>query len=166
MPIRSICNTDWPEIMAIQNQCYLEFISESLVVMQSKWLTSPTTCTVFEDDNRILAYALTHPWQRGDAPSLDSELTDIAPANCLYLHDMAISPEAQGMGLGKLLLSNIISIARQLTLDGIGLVAVQGAQTYWQQRGFMPAAPSNTLLQSLNSYPPGACYLYLPLTQA
>nr|WP_268921101.1 hypothetical protein [Shewanella vesiculosa] len=41
MSIRPITANDWPAIMAIQAQCYVELTPESLEVMQSKWQTSP-----------------------------------------------------------------------------------------------------------------------------
>jgi GNAT superfamily N-acetyltransferase len=163
MSIRPIYATDWPAIMAIQAQCYVELAPESLGVMQSKWRTSPTSCVVFERQGRVLAYALVHPWQRGDAPSLNTEISGQIDANCWYLHDMAIAPNAQGMGIGKQLFTYVVNQAKALTVKGIGLVAVQGAQTYWQQQGFKADITSAKLTQSLDSYPDGACYLYLPL---
>lgn len=163
MSIRPITANDWPAIMAIQAQCYVELTPESLEVMQSKWQTSPTSCVVFERQGNVLAYALVHPWQRGDAPSLNRELKGPIESNSWYLHDMAISPNAQGMGIGKQLFTYLINQAKTLMLNGIGLVAVQGAQTYWQQQGFKPEPTSAKLAQSLESYPTGACYLYLPL---
>ena len=162
MLVRPIVQSDWPAIMEIQTQCYLELTPESLAVMQSKWLLSPDTCLVFEKQNTILAYVLTHPWQYGDAPSLGTELTSINSSNCLYLHDMAISPNSQKMGLGKQLFEQIVIRAKQGNYSGIGLVAVQGAQTYWQRQGFRPNSPSKKL--TLSSYPTGACYLYLSLS--
>jgi GNAT superfamily N-acetyltransferase len=163
MSIRPICSTDWPAIMAIQAQCYVELTPESLGVMQSKWRASPTSCLVFEQQGRVLAYALVHPWQRGDAPSLETDISGQINANCWYLHDMAITPNAQGMGIGKQLFIYMVNQAKALAVNGIGLVAVQGAQTYWQPQGFKPDITSAKLTQSLNSYPDGACYLYLPL---
>ncbi|MGX9460809.1 GNAT family N-acetyltransferase [Shewanella sp. A14] len=150
--------------MAIQAQCYVELTPESLSVMQSKWQASPTTCLVFEQNNTVLAYALVHPWPRGDVPSLDTEITKHNTTGSWYLHDMAISPRAQGMGVGKQLCAYIINQAKTSMANGIGLVAVQGAQTYWQQQGFKPESTSTKLTASLSSYPVGACYLYLSLS--
>ena len=163
MSIRPINASDWPIIMAIQAQCYVELTPESLMVMQSKWQSAPASCLVFEHKNEVLAYALVHPWPRGDAPSLDTEIPTHISTDSWYLHDMAISPHAQGMGIGKQLLTYIVRQATALSIQGIGLVAVQGAHTYWQQQGFTPGITSTKLTQSLNSYPVGAYYLYLSL---
>ncbi|MGI2174641.1 GNAT family N-acetyltransferase [Shewanella ulleungensis] len=149
--------------MAIQAQCYVELTPESLSVMQSKWLASPSTCVVFEQAQEVLAYALVHPWNRGDAPSLDSEISS-QHSNSWYLHDMAIAPRAQGLGVGKQLLTHLLDQASALNIDGIGLVAVQGAHSYWLQQGFKPHATSPKLTQSLGTYPVGASYLYLTLS--
>ncbi|GGQ33410.1 N-acetyltransferase [Shewanella litoralis] len=162
MPIRPICLTDWSSIMTIQAQCYVELTPESLSVMQSKWLASPATCVVFEQAQQVLAYALVHPWTPGDAPSLAIEITT-QDVNSWYLHDMAIAPNAQGLGIGKQLLTHILNQGRALDIDGIGLVAVQDAHSYWLQQGFKPHATSTKLTQSLSSYPANACYLYLTL---
>ncbi|MGI2105200.1 GNAT family N-acetyltransferase [Shewanella frigidimarina] len=164
MSIRPITTTDWPAIMAIQAQCYVELTPESLGVMQSKWQASPTSCVVFEQQDNVLAYALVHPWLQGDAPSLDTEISGQINADSWYLHDMAISPSAQGMGIGKKLFNHIVNQAKNLAINGIGLVAVQGAHTYWLQQGFKPNTTSVKLTKSLDSYPAGACYLYLSLS--
>lgn len=164
MSIRQITTTDWPAIMAIQAQCYVELTPESLGVMQSKWQASPTSCVVFEQQDNVLAYALVHPWLQGDAPSLDTEISGQINADSWYLHDMAISPSAQGMGIGKKLFKHIVNQAKNLAVNGIGLVAVQGAHTYWLQQGFKPNTTSVKLTKSLDSYPAGACYLYLSLS--
>ena len=162
MLIRPICAADWPTIMAIQAQCYVELTPESLTVMQSKWLASPSTCVVFEQKQQVLAYALVHPWSRADAPSLNCEIST-QNTNSWYLHDMAIALNAQNMGIGKKLIAYVLNLAKTANIDGIGLVAVQGAQSYWQQQGFKPHATSKSLTQSLSSYPDDACYLYLAL---
>ena len=77
---------------------------------------------------------------------------------------MAISPSAQGMGIGKKLFNYIVNQAEILAINGIGLVAVQGAHTYWLHQGFTPNTTSAKLTKSLDSDPVGACYLYLSLS--
>ncbi|UJF21584.1 GNAT family N-acetyltransferase [Shewanella sp. OMA3-2] len=162
MKIRQITVKDWPAIMAIQASCYHDINPESLEVMQSKWQRSPQSCLVLEHHNQIVAYILCHPWLKGDAPKLNTILTVVNDTQSLYIHDMAVSPAAQGLGIAKQLVNHIILTSVELGFFGIGLVAIQGAGEFWQRFGFKPLTDiSPTLLTSLASYNHDACYLFL-----
>ncbi|MCL1116882.1 MULTISPECIES: GNAT family N-acetyltransferase [Pseudomonadati] len=167
MSIRQITANDWPAIMAIQQSCYHDITPESLESMQSKWRVSPNSCMVYEYQNQIMAYILTHPWQKGDAPKLDSVLSSIKETKSLYIHDMAVSPSAQGLGVAKKLVNQVITISTNSDFAGIGLIAIQGARTFWQAFGFQPFDNiSGSLSASLASYSDDACYMYLQADKA
>ena len=167
MNIRQITAKDWPAIMAIQQNCYHDIAPESLASMQSKWLVSPDSCMVYEHQGQIMAYVLTHPWQKGDAPKLDSVFTSIEDSCSLYIHDMAVSPCAQGLGVAKKLVNHVVQISTTLGFSGIGLIAIQGASEFWQRFGFQPVNNmSKQLSTSLASYSDDACYMYLRADKA
>ena len=163
MIIRSITEQDWPQIMAIQAACYTEVTPEPLSAMRSKWLASADTCWVIENSLQVCGYALSHPWYKGQAAKLNIETPAQVNGDCLYLHDMAISPEAQGSGAGKMLMTQLINHSKTLNVLGIGLVAVQGANTYWQRFGFKQSSDTQPLLQSLQGYPQDTVYLWLDI---
>ncbi|BDM63445.1 hypothetical protein NFHSH190041_08970 [Shewanella sp. NFH-SH190041] len=107
MLIRAVEHRDWPAIMAIQEACYHAFDPEPLSVMQSKWHLSPSTCFISEYHHRVVGYCLAHPW-RGAPPALNQQLpTQISQPDTLYLHDMALAPQAQGLGAGQAMLKQL-----------------------------------------------------------
>lgn len=166
MKIRPITAEDWPAIMIIQANCYHDINPESLEVMQSKWQASPQSCLVLEHNDQIVAYILCHPWPKGDAPKLNTILTVINDTHSLYIHDMAVSPTAQGLGVAKQLVNHTILVSVEQGFSGIGLVAIQGASEFWQRFGFTPFNNiSSTLFTSLASYNDDACYLFFNTQQ-
>lgn len=137
MLIRYITSQDWTDIMSIQDECYHAFVPESLSVMQSKWLVSPRSCFVVELENSLVGYCLSHPWDKYNPPALEQKITQkpINP-NTLYIHDMALKEETQGMGLGKALLKSCSDFAMEQSLSSISLIAVQNAAHFWKKQGF------------------------------
>ncbi|MCL1141862.1 GNAT family N-acetyltransferase [Shewanella gaetbuli] len=167
MSIRRVIESDWPSIMSIQADCYHEITPESLEVMQSKWQVSPDTCWVYEHQGQVSGYILTHAWKKGDAPKLDSVLTHqnngaSINATSHYIHDMAVSPQAQGLGIAKKLVQQLINFCQNHDGRGIGLVAIQGADDFWQRFGFDYHTDTSVgLTRALESYGNDACYMYL-----
>ncbi|WP_228289623.1 GNAT family N-acetyltransferase [Shewanella cyperi] len=157
--LRPITDADWDGIMAIQAQCYGALGPESLEVMQSKWHSSPGSCFVMELQGELLGYCLAHPWQQDAPPPLYQTLPPLERRGKLYLHDMAFSAHARGKGLGKQALAKLTQQARAWQLDALALVAVLGADSYWQRQGFS-AIPCP---KPLDSYGPDALYMNRPL---
>ncbi|QIR15349.1 GNAT family N-acetyltransferase [Shewanella aestuarii] len=147
--------------MAIQHDCYQQITPEPLSVMQSKWHRSPQSCFVVEYKNQVIAYVLAHPWYQAKAPKLDMVLPSIKQADCLYIHDMAVSPKAQGLGIANKLVAEVKNAMTLLNFNGIGLIAIQGACAFWRKHQFSPleSLPS-VLTDSLASYGADAHYLY------
>ena len=60
----------------------------------------------------MLGYAVSHPGRLGRPPALDSRLGELpSDADCLYLHDVALLPEARGLGLGESLVDLLRALA-------------------------------------------------------
>lgn len=155
MQIREIQAQDWPAILRIQDECYPDIEPESLAALQSKARLSPQTCFVVTQDDAVIGYCLAHPWQRDLPPSLEQVLDAAPKQETLYLHDIAFSAKARGLGAGAAVFNRLIEQARNKELDSISLVAVGGAHTYWQRLGFK----SRIIDKSLGSYPEDACYM-------
>ncbi|MCH1928731.1 GNAT family N-acetyltransferase [Shewanella sp. A25] len=159
MLLRAITQGDWEAILAIQDECYSQLEPEPLEVLQSKWLVSPQSCFIIEANNTVVGYCLAHPWTSNKPPALYQELSYLPEADTLYLHDIAISAKAQGLGAGAKALNELKQLAHQLTLHSLSLVAVQGADSYWRKMGFTPKA----IEKDLSSYTDDAMYMVLPL---
>ena len=138
MSIVQISEKSWDGILKIQEEAYTELPAEDVSILKSKWLASPNTCSIYSsNENKILAYLLSHPWGSDSPPKLNEE----APANNdtsnLYLHDLALSNEARGRGIAKALVENLINNAKTQGFTKILLVAVQGSSSFWVKYGFM-----------------------------
>ncbi|QBF82120.1 GNAT family N-acetyltransferase [Shewanella maritima] len=160
MIIRPIAAGDWLAIMTIQSQCYPQDTCESKAVLQDKAQRFAESCLVVEFDGQVAAYVFAHPWQQLDAPSLNLELTSIESADCLYIHDMAVSPNFQGKGIAKQLFKQLLAIKQQNQLGHMALVALPEALTFWQTLGFSaPNVLPDKVRASLASYPENTQYL-------
>ncbi|MFP3345463.1 GNAT family N-acetyltransferase, partial [Halomonas sp. SIMBA_159] len=70
-----------------------------------------------------------------------------------YLHDMAVSQNARGLGLASRLLNYAEQYAIELGFSRLALVAVQGSVPYWQKRGFVVVnLSSSEATRALASY--------------
>ncbi|CUB02651.1 GNAT family N-acetyltransferase [Marinomonas fungiae] len=138
--IREIVNTDWPQIMRIQSQVYHDVVPEPLEVMQGKWLRSPQLCFVYCCDTnpaQIGGYILAHTWAGESLPELGQSLSKGVVEEYVFLHDLAISPEYQGQGVGPLLAEFLLARAQKSGWQEFRLVSVQGSVPFWQRFGFM-----------------------------
>ncbi len=99
----------------------------------------PAGCFLAEEKGLPLGYGLSHPSLLGRSPPLNSLLGALPETpDCLYLHDLALLPEARRGGLGAALTLHLVSVAAQHGLDTLALTAVAGADSFWQKLGFRP----------------------------
>lgn len=136
MPISIITPDLWQEILAIQTEVYGNGFHEDIEVLKSKWLVSPETCLVYQSENRIDAYLLAHAWNSELPPKLFQTLTPDAKGDILFLHDLAVSSRAKGLGVGGLLVSQLLTIARTKKYTKVILVSVQSSVAFWSKMGF------------------------------
>ncbi|MET1537615.1 GNAT family N-acetyltransferase, partial [Burkholderia sola] len=88
----------------------------------------------------------------------------VEQADTLYLHDMAVHPDAAGQGLARALLAPLWDRARAEGLRHTALVSVQGSRGYWERHGYAVQALASPLQQQrLDSYGDGARYMVRPL---
>lgn len=141
MSITTVREAHWPAILRLQNEAYVEVEPESLPVLQSKWHQSPDLCFVYEDAQRqdIAAYLLAHAWHSPLPPKLYSALPPESEGDCLFIHDLAVSPQYAGQGVGQQMMGQLIQRAREEGFDHMRLVSVQHSSPFWAKLGFQPA---------------------------
>jgi len=132
MIIKEIEEIHWNGILEIQDESYQEIGTEGLEVLKSKKEASPDTCFVcLSNSGEVLGYLLAHPWSGISPPKLFEPLPNIENCKYLYLHDMAISPESKGKGIGRAVAIKLFEVAQRKGIQSISLVAVQGAESFW-----------------------------------
>ncbi|HMJ06259.1 MAG TPA: GNAT family N-acetyltransferase, partial [Chthoniobacterales bacterium] len=127
----------------------------------------PAGCYVLARDREpVLGYLLAYPWLADDAPALNI-LLDALPAApaVMYLHDLALHPNARGAGHAATIVKHLAEVAEAAGWPVITLVAVNNAAAFWQRHGFQ-IRETHSLCQKLTSYGPDARYMVRALPRA
>jgi GNAT superfamily N-acetyltransferase len=159
---------DIASVVRIQSQCYLPGNIESGAVIRARLASATDTAWVAELDGAVCAYLVGYRSRFGQVGALGDGFEPAEMPDCLYLHDLAVGPQARGLGLGPLLVAQALAQARREGLPWSALVSVQGSQAFWRQRGFTASRlddPGQAL--ALSSYAGGpACYMTQALLEA
>ena len=158
---RPMLPTDIPSVVHLQAQCYLPDNIESGTVIRARLASAPDTAWVAERDGAVCAYLVGYRSRLGQVGALGDGFEPATDPNCLYLHDLAVGPQARGLGLGPLLVAYALAQAVREGLAWAALVSVQGSQAFWRQQGFTAMRlDDRDPLQALASYAGGqACYM-------
>jgi GNAT superfamily N-acetyltransferase len=152
---RQARENDLPAICAIGSTIHVA-LPERPDVTAEKLSLFPQGCFVFETGGAVFGYAVSHPWTLGAPPKLDSFLDRLPEtADCLFIHDVAILPQARGRKAAERFLDRALTVAAQRRLRRLELISVYGASALWGRCGFAPA-PCAT---PLGSYGPDALYM-------
>lgn len=137
---RPMTAADLPAVDRIAQRVHVNF-PEPVETFANRLALYPQGCLALERDGRVVGYMVAHPWPRADPPPGLGAIWDALPAaDSLYLHDVALLPDARGMGAGADALGRLFGIARAAGLMHIWLTAVDGADSYWAAKGFRAAA--------------------------
>jgi GNAT superfamily N-acetyltransferase len=167
--VRALCAQDLVAVHALQAQCYPAAYQEPVAAFAAKLAASPETAWGVDHPSQsgvLMAYLFCLPIEGLQWPALHATQA-VAPvqADGLYLHDLALHPDARGRGLGQALVSHARRWAVANKLLALRLIAVQGSVPYWQKLGF--AALSEQALRAssadLGSFGAQACAMALPL---
>ena len=158
--IRLMQSADLRAVVRLQDHCYAEWFYEAPQVVSQRLMLYPQSCWVAVYQDKIWGYLFSYPSKLSHINPLGAEFGQYEQANCLYLHDLAVSPDARGQGVATALLQTAQAYARTLELSYLTLVAVQNSAAFWQQQHFTlePALPLSAQ-QALATYGDKAVYL-------
>lgn len=149
---------DLPDVIRIAAQLH-SGLPERPDVLAEKIRLAPGTCCKLVRAGHCAGYGLAHPWQLEAIPPLDTLLEKIPePAECLYVHDIAILPAARGAGASAAYLARLKQSARASALPAMALTSVYGTAALWRRFGFVERS-SPALTRKLRSYGPSAVYM-------
>lgn len=124
---------------------------------------NPGGCFVLESPDGVRGYLIAYPWRRGAAPALNSLIGALPEdADVIYLHDLALHPQARGGGHTRPIIERLAAQTRADGWPGIALVAVNDAAAFWSRLGFQPV-DSPAMAAKLASYGADARYMVRPL---
>ncbi|MGH6736639.1 MAG: GNAT family N-acetyltransferase [Methyloceanibacter sp.] len=128
-------------------------------VFAEKLTLFPQGCFALAGDGAVVGYAFAHPWRQGGVPKLDALLGGLPEdADCLFLHDVAVLPQARGQGASGALVALLVALAGARGLRALALAAVYGTGRHWARAGFTPAGGESIAAQ-LAPYGAGAQYM-------
>lgn len=158
--IRALGLHDLPGLLAVQVACYGADFIESAEVFARR-LASPANCSLaLEQDGRIVGYLAAYRSALHKVTPLHGDFDTVGAPDTLYLHDLAVHPAHAGRGLAAALLAPLWQRARAEGLRHSALVAVQGAQGYWERHGYaVLALPDAGQRQRLAGYGGGVAYM-------
>jgi ribosomal protein S18 acetylase RimI-like enzyme len=117
---------------------------------------SPSLSFVLAEGEDIAGYLIAYPWPLGRIPPLNALLGALPEArDALYLHDLALRPDARGGGHTRAILDTLFARAGDRP---IALVSVNESAAFWRAQGFA-AHESPDLAVKLASYGPDARYM-------
>lgn len=132
--IRFICPHDIPDIDKLGTCTYPGNYDESTESFQSKIVHNPHTCWVATVDGYVAGYVIAFPYVLGDSYPINQIYSPIENPNCLYIHDLCVSPVFRGLGLAKSLIERVLSLDNKT----IALVAGMQSHSFWHKLGFKP----------------------------
>lgn len=150
--IRRLVQDDLPAALAIQAANYPLFLQENAEAFASRLALPASYCLAAERGGTLAAYLLAHGWSAGEPPPVGTVLGPDAAAEILYIHDLAVSADARGAGLGRRLVDRAFDLAGRDGLRSAELIAVEGAAGYWSGLGFIEGAPSPALAAKVAAY--------------
>ena len=138
---------------------HLGLYAEGIDVFYERIRLAPSGCFVLDSDDGLIGYMFSHPWTRTRPPALHQMLGAIPPdADCLYIHDVAVDRAARGGGQVRSIIEKVLRDAARAGFEVAMLVAVSGADSYWQKLGFKDAT-TDALRRKLADYGDDAVYM-------
>ncbi|MDY6923778.1 MAG: GNAT family N-acetyltransferase [Pseudomonadota bacterium] len=127
---------------------------------ENRLALNPGGCFVLAGaDEAVKGYLVAYPWREGDAPALNTLIETIpADADVLYLHDLALHPNARGGGWTAPVIEQLARSAKTAGWPAIALVAVNDAAPFWERRGFTVVETAD-MAAKLSGYGPDARYM-------
>jgi ribosomal protein S18 acetylase RimI-like enzyme len=138
---------------------------EDREVFADRLALSPGGCFVLAaGEAPARGYLIAYPWRLDDAPPLNIVVGRLPDApDVLYLHDLALAPDAQGGGHAARIVERLAEQAAQAGWPAIALVAVNDAAPFWAGLGFAPRA-TPAMTRKLASYGEDARYMVRTLS--
>ncbi len=161
---RAMTAADLDRLLAIADIVHPAY-PEDRSVFEERLALYPAGCRVAECRGEAIGYGVMHPGRLGVPPPLDTPLGELPPdADCLYLHDIALLPEARGTGLGAAVLDYAHGLAAREGWRWLALTSTPGARSYWDRVGFTPYRDGGPALTAkLESYGGGMSYMTAPV---
>lgn len=154
---------DLEAVIAIQREIYPEALIESASVFSSRLRLDSSYCLAAKSEGTLVGYLIAHGWLSNSPPALGAVLTDPELSEILYIHDLGVSRDGRGAGVGRGLIDHATAMAADDSLAEAQLIAVRGAESFWKHLGFDKSGASSTIDNKLQSYGSDSVWMTRPL---
>lgn len=138
---------------------HLGLYAEGVDVFEERIRLAPSGCYALDGGSGLIGYMFSHPWTRHRPPALHQILGEIPrDADCWYIHDVAVDPAGRSGGQVRAIIDRVLRDAADAGYRIAMLVAVNGADRYWQKLGFEDAT-TDALRRKLRDYGEDAVYM-------
>lgn len=132
---------------------------EDRACFENRLTLHPQGCFALADGDRIAGYLIAYPWRPDATPTLNARIAEIpGDAAVMYLHDLALTPDARGGGRTREIVERLADQARAAGWPSLALVAVNDASGFWRRHGFEVRDTPETAAK-LATYGSGARYM-------
>lgn len=146
---RDMHTSDLDAVISLQSTCYAHQFREPKQAFAAKLNAVPASAWVVDGPSGLWAYLVCLPIEGDQLPALHATEWHTPPSpQWLYLHDLAIHPDARGAGLAGVLLSKAHELAFSQGWQALGLIAVQDSHAFWRKQGFEPAELPSPLIHA------------------
>lgn len=137
---------------------------EDRACFQNRLALYPRGCFVLAaEDAPARGYLIAYPWRADAAPALNCLIEGLPiDAEVLYLHDLALHPDARGGGVTGAIVERLAEQAVEDGWPAIALVAVNEASGFWARHGF-EVRDTPDMAGKLAGYGADARYMVRPL---
>ncbi|SDY68817.1 Acetyltransferase (GNAT) family protein [Collimonas sp. OK242] len=146
-------------------------MQESEAVFRARLALTPATCWVWSPPGQNpAAYLFSYPSNKDVITALDQPFKIATTPDCLYLHDLAVAPNARGRQAGNVLVAAALEHARASGLHWSALVSVQQSHIFWGALGYTAVevahspAKENLASYQVSAGQPSAIYMLQYLT--
>jgi GNAT superfamily N-acetyltransferase len=161
--IRRLEHDDLAAALALQAASYPAFLREGSEAFASRLTAAASYCLAAMRGEALVAYLLAHGWASEAPPPVGTVIAADGPGEVLYVHDLAVSSDERGSGLGRQLIGHAFDLARRDGFRRAELIAVEGAAGYWRSLGFVESPPTSALAAKVATYGSEARWMTLDL---
>lgn len=163
MPWRPMTPQDLGQVQVLADAIHADHPEDAEVLAERQRLY-PQGCLVLVEAERVIGYAITHPWRLGEPPPLNTLLGALpGEATTYYIHDVALLPEARSKGYASQVAGMLVEHAKAAGFGNLSLVAVNHSRAFWESVGFRTTALQG-LEAKLASYGPDSVLMMRDLT--
>lgn len=156
---REMRSADLPAVSRVAAAVHPLYPEDDAIFAERLRLYPAGSRVLIDEAGVVQGYVVSHPWNQGVIPALDSLLGALPPAaDCYYIHDIALLPQARGRGAAQDGIAILAEHAARARFATMSIVAIAGTQGFWERQGFR-VVDLPELTGKLASYDPSARYM-------